>query len=435
MIASMLCLLSVTTAAPEAPPVFKAGFATRDITPKGNMPMWGYAIFNRPENMSTGADAPLHAKALVFEAGKDKVAVVGMDTGRAPNEPSVDRIREAVKQRAGVDHVLLGGSHTHHGPALELVKIPGKDQSHLEAAWTYYARLEEDLAGVIVEAAENAVPAKWGWAVGKTKVNRNRHTDEEPIPIDDELIVLRVEDLEGKPIAITVSFAGHPTNRIPKLNKFHPDFPGIMMDMVQKERQTNCMFLQGAAGDMQCDMNDAEWEKVNWDGKIAVRLAAEVLELEARVKTHVPENPAIAGTRNTFDFPLRVDLADEKLLKQLKFAFEEEFAASYSAKYAGNRMHPRLNTVLLNGELALVGASGEFFSGLANTLKRAIDKPEIIFVGYCNGHDLYFPTERAFEQGGYGANHASAWVSPGCPEKMIEKAIENVRAMAQAAKD
>ncbi len=126
-----------------------------------------------------------------------------------------------------------------------------------------------------------------------------------------------------------------------------------------------------------------------------------------------------------------MDLKDEAKMKQLTFAFGESLAHSFKEKYADGRMHPRLTTVLINNELAIVGASGEFFSDLANHLKSAVDGPEVLFAGYCNGHDYYFPTRRAFEQGGYGANAVSAWIEPGGPEQMIEKAIANIAALAE----
>src|SRR5207245_2544501 len=55
-------------------------------------------------------------------------------------------------------------------------------------------------------------PAKM--ATGSVKLdgfNRNRHTKIEPKPVDRELGVLRLDDLSGKPIAVLVNFAAHPT--------------------------------------------------------------------------------------------------------------------------------------------------------------------------------------------------------------------------------
>jgi len=96
-------------------------------------------------------------------------------------------------------------------------------------------------------------------------------------------------------------------------------------------------------------------------------------------------------------------------------------------------MHPKLTTLLINKELAIAGGSGEFFSDLAVDFKRRVEGAKGVFVGYCNGHDMYFPTKRAMAQGGYGADPASAWVAEGGPEKMIDRAVWNVRDLLEAA--
>lgn len=71
----------------------------------------------------------------MLEAGAEKLAIVGMDLGRAPTFKSVDRIAEAAKAASGVTAVMLCGSHTHHGPVLELVDEPGKGRGVSMPRW------------------------------------------------------------------------------------------------------------------------------------------------------------------------------------------------------------------------------------------------------------------------------------------------------------
>jgi len=99
----------------------------------------------------------------------------------------------------------------------------------------------------------------------------------------------------------------------------------------------------------------------------------------------------------------------------------------------GETIDPRLSTVVINEELALVGGSGEFFSSHATRLKNASPAKKTFFFGYCNGHQMYFPTLQAIEEGGYGADPPVAWAEPGAGEKMIEKALENLKEMLGAA--
>lgn len=77
-----------------------------------------------------------------------------------------------------------------------------------------------------------------------------------------------------------------------------------------------------------------------------------------------------------------------------------------------DRIHPRLSTVLLNRQLALVGGSGEFFSDYALQLKTKSPAAKTLFLGYCNGHQMYFPTEAGIAQGGYGTEPSVSGSSP-----------------------
>ncbi len=433
MWSGLLCVVALTglTGAPAVPlleddaVVFKAGFASVDITPTTSVPMWGYGAEHRPENNSTGVHDLLYAKALVLEAGETRAALVGFDLGRAPFEPMVAAIEHAVSEQAQVDHVFLVGSHTHHGPALELVPVEGVSDPALDNAFAYYRELEQKLVGVIVEAANNLHPAKIGWASAESNVNRNRHTQEEPIPRDPELFVLRADTLDGKPIALLVNFAAHPTNHPHANNKFSADFPGVMAAAVTEATGAPCMFLQGAAGDMQCDVDDSQWGKVEQMIEPGQRLATEVLALNQGLETHVPPTPDLRGLHNTFSFKMRLDLDNPDVAEGMRAGYGESLFASYHGKYPEGLMHPKLTTLLVNGELFIAGGSGEFFSQLSVDLKSRIEGAKAIFVGYCNGHDMYFPTRRAIAQGGYGADPASAWVAEGGPEKMIDRAVWN----------
>src|SRR5438552_10531847 len=95
----------------------KAGAATCVITPPTGYPMWGYAA--RKDAPSQGVLDPLKARALVLAVGDERLAVVSLDLGRAPTRAHMAAIRDRVRA-AGVNHVMLIASHTHHGPVLEL---------------------------------------------------------------------------------------------------------------------------------------------------------------------------------------------------------------------------------------------------------------------------------------------------------------------------
>ena len=132
LLVAALFVFPALSPAEEQPAVFKVGAAKRDITPKEGVPMWGYG--SRHAALSTGTLDPLYAAAVVIQAGTNKLAVVGLDLGRAPAEKSLQIIRNRIKAEAGIEYSFISGSHTHHGPVLELTDEPGKGKGKFDAA-------------------------------------------------------------------------------------------------------------------------------------------------------------------------------------------------------------------------------------------------------------------------------------------------------------
>ena len=149
---------------------FKVGAWELDITPTEAVPMWGYG--DRHASLSEGTLDPLKATTLVIQAGRRKMAIVGLDLGRSPQEDSLQRIRSEVKTQAGIDVSFIAGSHTHHGPVLELFDAPGRGRGRFDAAIRYNEQLEKSLIDSILRADQAMVPAKVGQASKELTADR-----------------------------------------------------------------------------------------------------------------------------------------------------------------------------------------------------------------------------------------------------------------------
>ncbi len=402
---------------------FRVGFAKKDITPTKSMPMWGYGA--RHDAMSQGVRDPLFAKAVVIDVGEEKLALVGLDLGRSPRPAIMTRIRDAVKEGSGVTFVMVSGSHTHHGPVIELQDEEGKGKGKFDDAVAYRAELERNLIAVINEAAGNVEDAQIGWGSAEVLMNRNRQTKIEPKATDPELSVIRFDDLEGKPIALMVNYAAHPTMLPGADLRFSAEWPGQMMYAVEEGLDTNVGFLQGAAGDMSCKPTE-ETKGIELFGKA---IGEEVLKIARDIETRVPETPSIQGMDEDFEFDTRLPVDNANVETLLAMAFFPEFAKAAFDEMAGDKIRPHLTTILVNKELALVGGSGEFFCNHANRLKERSRDVKTIFIGYCNGHHMYFPTIEAASEGGYGADPTVSWVPVGAGEQIMDKALINIYTM------
>src|SRR5262249_22713395 len=148
-------------------------------------------------------------------------------------------IRARVKEAAGIEQIFLVASHTHHGPVLELDKWPSPQDP-------YVRQLERKLVDVMIAASKDLRSARIGIASKEVSFNRNRHSKLAEKPVDRELLVLRVEAKDGKPIAHAVNFAAHPTMQDARQLKFSADYPGSLAELMEKETGAPCLFLQGA---------------------------------------------------------------------------------------------------------------------------------------------------------------------------------------------
>jgi neutral ceramidase len=423
---AMLGILSVKAtvpihgAEPEAkPPTFEVGFGERNITPPAGLPMWGYGA--RHDMLSQGALDPLFAKAVVIHAGADKLAIVGLDMGRGPTQPMMEKIRRTLIEKTKIAHVMISGSHTHHGPVLELTDRKGFGKAKFDKAIAYTNRLPELIIEAIFEADQNAKPARVGInSRVDLNLNRNRQSKRPVKATDPMLAVIRFDDAaSGKPIAVVVNFAAHPVMTNERILKYSADYPGFMKKHVESQLDTHCVFMQGASGDM--SVNAGQYSGPQ---KFGEHLGDLVIELAKATKTQVPPHPSIKGRVDHFLFHSRTDFANPLVTALYSRAFFPELVRNFVAEFQDG-VPVELNTILLNGDTAVVGGSGEFFSNHSKRLKERAYVPHTLFFGYCNGHSMYFPTIEAASEGGYGADAQVSPAEVGAGEQVMNRALVN----------
>ncbi len=400
-----------------AEPVFKAGAAKRDITPKEPVPMWGYG--ERHAELSDGILDPLFASAIVIQAGDSKLAIIGLDLGRSPSEKSLQRIRERIKSAAGIEHSFIAGSHTHHGPVLELTDEKGKGKGRFDAAIRYYQQMEDGIVDAIVEADKSLVPVKIANGIKELDdFNRNRHTKLQPAPVDRSLGVMRLDDAStGKSVAVLVTFTGHPTSIPAQTRKFSADYVGAMKSTVEKELGGTAIFMQGASGDLSINKS-SHGDHVGF----GQALGREVLKLAASLQPVLVDKPSLVVKEEQFRFDSRTDLSNPMVRIAFSAAFFPELVSNFMDEFADG-IRPRITVALLNGDIAMVGASGEFFCQHAIRLRERVKGKQLFFFGYCNGYHQYFPTIEGAAEGGYGADSQVAPAAVGAGEQMMNAAL------------
>lgn len=222
-------------------PAFEAGVAKRIITPDPLLPVSGGMGTPSPAKSKQGE---LTARAMVFRAGSETVAVVSVDLLGFPSVLG-DRAR-AMVPRLAPDRILIGSTHTHSAP--DCYAYPDGKGGHT-GSLEYMRFVTEQVAAAINEALDRMKPAELRVASGeaKGKIAYNYYA---PDLYDRRVNVLQVRALDGQPIGTLVNYAIHPEVIGSGQGILSPDVVGPLYDSVEKASGGMALFMNGAQGGM-----------------------------------------------------------------------------------------------------------------------------------------------------------------------------------------
>src|SRR5215216_2824806 len=235
---------------------FRAGVGRVDITPPLTAPhaSWGAQVHVLPD----GVEAALWATALVVDDGATVAAWIDLDVVVITGEEA-QAIRTAVAEALGIPvaQVRVSVTHNHAGPPPSAWNWTGQGQAALAG---YFGLLPEFAAGAALLARNDLRPARLGVASGESRVGVNRREtapDGRPVTganadgfTDPQVFVLRIDDLDRRPIAAVVGYTMHPTTLGPTNRLISPDWPGHMKRTVEAITGATCLFAQGATGNI-----------------------------------------------------------------------------------------------------------------------------------------------------------------------------------------
>jgi hypothetical protein len=263
--------------APTAPKLsFKAGFAERDISPTVGMEQpGGYG-----KATHSNFHDPCKARAAVFDDGKNRVAIVGIDALFIRRQ-TVEAARAAIHKKCGIEpgSILISASHTHSGGPIGLF-LPDEfsdasplvrklvEEHTVIASSKYLAMVERGILEAVCEADARRVTSRCGVAFGieeKVAFNRRfRMTDGYSMthpgqgnpaiikpagPVDPQVGVLGSWNEEGVLQGCIVNFACHATTGPGGISADYISYVEKTIRGFMGERVI-VVFLPGAAGDV-----------------------------------------------------------------------------------------------------------------------------------------------------------------------------------------
>ena len=272
----------------------RAGAARRTINPQLGLNRPGLRLFADPIE---AIESDLTATAVVISDGDTKVVLVALDLMVCSISFALD-IRRRIGEVVGTpaSHVLLNLSHTHSAGAFPEWIPDEPDQMRMKAA--YKAHVTAGIIEAATEADQGLQPARIGAGWGKSDIGiyrRETGPDGRDVlgevpdaPIDDTVGVIRIDDLDGRPIAILFSYGCHTVTMGPRSMVASSDFPGPARDLVEQALGGCAMFLQACGGNINPRHGIGyEVDCTDTKNRTGMRLGAEVVQVAADIRTNV----------------------------------------------------------------------------------------------------------------------------------------------------
>ncbi|HNR30145.1 MAG TPA: hypothetical protein PKI11_04600 [Candidatus Hydrogenedentes bacterium] len=363
-----LCFCLISYAALGETAVFKAGAALRVVTPYPLLPVSGGVGAPRPVNEKKG---DLFARALVFEKGEVRVAIVGVDF---LGWPSVlcDRVRAKVPGIPS-ENILIGATHTHSAPdSYGFPDMHGGTGADLE----YLDWVCGEIAAAVNEAADNLEPASLKIAVREAqgKIAYNYYAPQLYDPRCGVVQpVAKTGPNAGKPIATIVNYAIHP--EVLGSDVLSPDLCGPLYDRIASRGGGMALFMNSAQGGMVTADNrrpDGE-DARTWDEcvRIGELLADEALRIIADAPPQ--DDPTLYSAARIVDFPVK-----SKLLRGVL-----KHSALGNAVGEDAMLPAQLNLVNL-GTAQMLTIPGEALPNIGYYLKRNMPTKHSFLLGLTN---------------------------------------------------
>jgi len=280
---------------------FKAGAAIRVITPDPLLPVSGGV---GTPNQVTEKKGDLFVRALVFEKGEERVAIVGIDNLGWPAVLG-DKSRVLINS-ISPENILIGVTHTHSAP--DAYGFPDEN-GNVGADLEYLEWCVKQIADAVNEAADNLEPAVLKTAVeeARGKIAYNYYA---PKLYDPRCGVIQAiasgGQNEGKPIVTLVNYATHPEIIGSERGILTPDLCGPMYDRIEEKAGGVAIFMNSAQGGMVTADNRRENGKEANDWMECIRIGELMADEALRIieKAEVQENPELYCTSRTIDFPV-----------------------------------------------------------------------------------------------------------------------------------
>lgn len=457
-------------AEPGASP-FRAGAYAADITP----PRFPISMNGQMgDQIARSALAPLHARCLVLDDGRAKLAIVVVDScmvTRALFDEAKERASRATGIPAG--RMLMSATHTHTAPA-----VTGVFQTEPDAAYSRF--LVDKIVAGVERAAANLEPAQVGWAVvqdptqvycrdwimkpgtaltnpfGGTTDDRvqmhpgyqNPNAVEPTSPVDPDVSILAVRSSQGRPIALLANYSMHYAGYGIPANTASADYFGRFADKIKalvtegasaSDRPFVGILSNGTSANMHCYDYSKPRQPVTIDTvseSVAKAAFAAYKTIQFRDQAPIVVREALLPLK------LRMPAADEvarakEVLAKISGRALQNFGEIYAREtvllsQGSPEAELRLQAIRI-GDLGIAAIPCEVFSETGLAIKKSSPLKPTFTIELANGYNGYLPPPERHKLGGYETWRArSSCLEVGAEPKVRAEVLRLLEAVANA---
>ena len=423
----------------ETAGTLRAGSSKVNITPPVGVKLIGSKGFSSDSILDD-----LYVKSLVLSDGSTTLAIVSLDLLYSPLEDITGPVRDIITEKIGIpsQNILVCATHTHSGPEVfrRSKLAPEKETPADDIDQFYLGSLIRKIAGSVFIAYDKMQEVKIGAAKGSLpEIIFNRRprkpdglvemaftlpvevtatqeivTDGEGNvkvtftvpdkelefgPVDPDVCVLRVEDMDGGVVASLVNYGCHPVSIYPHLSTaISADYPAYTTKVVEQSEGGICLFALGLAGNIVPIQRGVEARK-----QIGKAIGGEALRRLQFVGTS--GDVTLKALKKDVRFPTK------------KTSSSEKAQDADTAEYITTEIQ-----VLRLGDIYILGLPGEVLVEVGLEIKRRAGVEKLFVISICNDSIGYVCHERAYGEGGYEPTSATR-LAKGAGEIMVSEAL------------
>ncbi|MFZ9837956.1 MAG: LamG-like jellyroll fold domain-containing protein [Opitutaceae bacterium] len=434
---------------------FRAGTALVDVTPETLPVLVNGGMTSRTVGQ---VKSRLHARAFAFSDGRERLAIVVVDSCMLPR-PLLDEAKALAAERTGIprDRILISATHTHTAPSA--MGCLGTD-----ADPAYVPFVRERLAAAVVAAHAALVPARLGFAradaaaftavrrwirrpdrvaedpFGNPTVRANMHAARnwddvtgESGPEDPELTLLSVQTRDGRPLGVLANFSMHYFGD----SLLSADYFGLFCAALAAQVAPGGGFLPAMAHGCSGDIWRVDYRVPEKDRPKPTieQYAADLAAVAARALAGVPHREDVTLAMAERRMTLAYRAPDQQRLewaRRIVAEMGDRLPKTQPEIYAREQifLHERQRTevvvqALRLGDIAIATTPCETYAVTGLKLKAASPLEKTMVIELANGGDGYIPPPEQHLFGGYNTWAArSAGLEVSAEPRIAQAGIE-----------